>query len=104
MLRLVAFALLALIGADVAGDATCDLPTALVANASASLGSPTPEAAEPCVDVCIPDCFCCSRSVAARTSIVPPPAVLVAGRLAAAREDRAAGVRPVADRPPLLLS
>lgn len=104
MARLVAVVLLALIGADFVSDATCDLPEPLAAEAAVLTppagGAATPEA---CADVCIPDCFCCARSVAPGEPLVPPAPVPLASLAPATVLRGPDGFRLVVDRPPLLL-
>ena len=99
--RAAACLLLAVITADVVADTSCDAPE--VASASAT-NVQVPAAAgtnEPCGDVCIPDCFCCSRSVAASSVVIPPEPESLAPVDAPRAEQWPAGVHPVVDRPPL---
>jgi hypothetical protein len=94
--------LLAVIVSDVAGDAGCDIPnTAVAADASMSAGGAA-GSNDPCVSFCVPDCFCCSRSVGAAAVIAPPRPVPLTVLDAPARERWPQGVRPVIDHPPLL--
>ncbi len=102
MARALACLLLAVIAADVAADATCDeltlgpVPTALVREAG-------PDGqGEACRDLCVPDCFCCSRSLAAGPAVLPPEPQPLASLAAVAALRRPAGVRPVLDPPPLI--
>lgn len=99
---MVACVLLALIGADLVGDANCDLPLTLNVEAGTRLQSAVaPDGTnEACFDFCVPDCFCCSRSVAAGPAIVPPAPVPLSLVEDSARETGPEGVRPVVDHPP----
>jgi hypothetical protein len=102
VLRLVAMLLLAVIVTDVVGDAGCDIPSTAV---RADLSMTTGVAAgsnEPCASFCVPDCFCCSRSVGAAAIIAPPRPAPLAVLDAPAAERWPHGVRPVVDHPPLL--
>jgi hypothetical protein len=67
VVRLVAITLLALIGGDLA-DASCD-PIGIHPQ-SASLSPPAPPAGDSCGEVCIPDCFCCARTLPAQSAWV----------------------------------
>ena len=108
VLRAAACLLLAVIAADVAADTTCDMPAPAAASPSAAAlrgvapGGPN----ERCADFCIPDCFCCSRSVAAGAIVIPPePQRLTAVPAPApATDDLSEGVRAVPEPPPLALS
>ena len=102
-LRAAVCLLLAVIGLDVAADAACD---------SISLGAPSASTTEVrgvapsgpnerCADFCVPDCFCCSRSVAAGPAVLPPEPQPLTRVDAPATAGRSDGVRPVVDHPPL---
>jgi hypothetical protein len=102
-LRIAACLILGAIGFDVFADSRCDVqaistsPIEIRAESQRQGGT-----GEPCVPFCIPDCFCCSRSVAAGPVVVPPePRPLMAVDTLAA-ERRSEGVLPVVDHPPLL--
>lgn len=102
--RLFACLLLTVIGADLA-DADCDLPSKLSSASDATWQTAAPDAAkDACADFCVPDCFCCSVSVAAGPAAVPPAPVLVARIDPVPRERRPQGIRPVVDHPPLRLA
>lgn len=66
-MRLAAVALLVLIGGDLA-DVACD-PLGIHPE-SASLTGPFTPAGDACGEVCIPDCFCCARTLPARSAFV----------------------------------
>jgi hypothetical protein len=106
VLRAAACLLLAVIAADVAADTTCDMPAPAAASPSAAAlrgvapGGPN----ERCADFCIPDCFCCSRSVAAGAVILPPEPPRLNPVPAPATDDLSEGVRAVPEPPPLALS
>jgi hypothetical protein len=103
VLRAVACLLLAIIVADLAADTSCDMPAPATASSSATalrgvaLGGPN----ERCADFCMPDCFCCSRSVAADTAVVPPEPQRLTPVPAPATGDLSEGVRAVPEPPPL---
>lgn len=89
--------------ADVALDAKCDpLPT--VSDAGSAFSARGSAANERRAPGCVPDCFCCSRSLAVGLAVPPP----VLGSLAAAPLLKPlpapAGVRPVPYHPPLILA
>ena len=65
--RLAAIALLALIGGDLA-DVSCD-PLGIHPE-STSLTHPIAPMGDSCGEVCIPDCFCCARTLPARSAFV----------------------------------
>ena len=106
VLRAAACLLLAVIAADVAADTTCDMPAPAAASPSAAAlrgvapGGPN----ERCADFCIPDCFCCSRSVAAGAAVLPPEPQQLNPVPAPATDDLSEGVRAVPEPPPLALS
>lgn len=105
MARLMAGALLVLIGADLVGDAACDLPLRVGQESRARLRTGAPDAPrEACAAFCVPDCFCCSTSVAASAAVMPPSPVPLTAVAPIAHLRRPEGVRPVADRPPLRLA
>jgi hypothetical protein len=106
ILRGAACLLLSAIALDLLADAGCD--------AVFAPGSATPSVRaqdqghqsdrEACSSICVPDCFCCSSSVAAGPVIVLPPPVLVRSFGVPAREHWPEGFRLVVDRPPLLVA
>jgi hypothetical protein len=97
--------LLAAICVDIVGDATCDAPPPVAPSATvlADLERGPSRSPEPCAEVCVPDCFCCSRSVAADPAVVPPRPVGLTRLATPASEHGAAGWRPPVDHPPLLV-
>lgn len=101
--KLFAALVVCIIFADIALDGSCDPVATGGATQVAFTAGTTDGANDPCADLCVPDCFCCSRSVTAGPAILPP----MIGPVAAASELRApatpAGVRPVPYHPPLLL-
>ncbi|MGE0453249.1 MAG: hypothetical protein AB7O37_01285 [Vicinamibacteria bacterium] len=101
LLRIAAFLLLAVIAADVVGDASCDLPGARSGAATALRPAGADGTPEACVSFCVPDCFCCSRSVAAAAAITPPRPAPLAALDAPVAERWPHGVRPAVDHPPL---
>jgi hypothetical protein len=103
VLRVAACLLLVAITGDLLVDTGCDAVSASPASAAA-LRAPADgrrESSEPCAPLCVPDCSCCSRSVAASAAVVPPEPVLLAFLRVPAAEHRREGVRPVVDHPPL---
>ncbi len=100
-LRAAACLLLVVIAADVVSDTTCD-STSLGSASATTLRGPTPRGAnEPCADFCVPDCFCCSRSIAAGPAVLPPEPERLTLLAPPAAERWSEGVRPVVDHPPL---
>ena len=101
--RLAACLLLAVIAADLASDARCDdgATSARGAAAVSDQGQRQGRTHEPCTDFCVPDCFCCSRSVAAGPALLLPEPERLLLFDAPAPERWLEGVRPVVDRPPL---
>lgn len=101
-LRLAACVLLAVIAVDVVADTTCDSPGLSARSATTAMRGPNPSGAnDPCSDVCVPDCFCCSRSTAARPAVPPPDLARLTPVDAPAAERCPDGVRSVLDHPPL---
>jgi len=104
--RTVACLLLVLIGADLVGDTNCD--AAPVSGGDPGLrilaSSPTGRTGEACQDVCVPDCFCCCRSLATDPPAPPAPPEPRTAVPSRARGHGLAGVRPVIDHPPLVLA
>ncbi len=101
ILRLVAWLLLMVISTDLIGNADCDVRTPK-SRVTTLQGPVAPsETADPCALFCVPDCFCCSISLPTGPALdLPTPAFATAVEYSA-EERRPAGVRPVADRPPL---
>ncbi len=101
--RLVAGLLLVLICSDLVADARCDVESGAASAESALLpATPGQGSAEPCVSFCVPDCFCCSRSVGAVADVAPPRPALASISSSQVSQRWPLGVRPVADLPPLL--
>ena len=99
-LRAAACLVLAVIAADVAADSACD--GASIGVAYVTTGGPGASGTnEPCSDFCVPDCFCCSRSVTAGQAVPPPDLLRLAPIAAPAAERWPEGVRPAVDHPPL---
>jgi hypothetical protein len=103
MKKLLALLFLSVSCGDLALDAGCDPLPIQAGPVSAVVEAPTaPESGEDrCATVCVPDCFCCSRTLV-RGQVVPPAA---ARRVTAAPEAAPlpvpGGVRPVPYHPPL---
>ena len=107
ILRGAACLLLSAIALDLVADAGCDATFALGPATGAAVRAQDegqPSDREACSSVCVPDCFCCSSSVAAGSVIVLPPPVLVRSLGVPARERWPEGFRLVVDRPPLLVA
>jgi hypothetical protein len=106
VLRAAACLLLAVIAADVAADTTCDMPApaATPPSAAAVRGVAQDGPIERCADFCVPDCFCCSRSLAAGAAVLPPEPQRVRSVPAPATDDLSEGVRAVPEPPPLARS
>jgi hypothetical protein len=103
-IRLAACLLLVAIGADLAADARCDAASPLAGSSSVRTGEQPPgSSGDACAPVCVPDCFCCSRSLAAAPLIVPPAPVALSSLDVPAKERWPEGVRRVLDHPPLRL-
>lgn len=99
-LRAAAWLLLVVIGIDLAVDAGCD-SIGSVASASA-VGEATPgHTDEPCADFCVPDCFCCSRSLVAGSVVCPPVSERLSLVDAFMVGRWTVGVHPAVDHPPL---
>lgn len=92
--------LLAAIAIDVMGDADCDPLPENVRSEAVARGPGGDGADDPCSDVCLPDCFCCCRSVAAGTAMVPPAPVPLSPLAAVDPDEWSEGVHGVVDRPP----
>lgn len=104
-LRVAACLLLTAIAQDLLADTRCDVASPLgSATAVRAQGHQQGEDNEPCAPLCVPDCFCCSRSVAAGPVIVLSAPVLLRTLDAPAKERWSEGVRPVVDHPPLRLA
>jgi hypothetical protein len=102
--RVAALLLAVVICADVGFGAGCeplDLPGP-APDAPALSAAPSP--ADACAALCIPDCFCCSRSESAGAALTLPPLTALAQVLSASPASVPAVVRPVPEPPPLALS
>jgi hypothetical protein len=103
--RIVALLLVALVCADVALDAGCEPAPVPAGGATTALANAGPDSpADACAEVCVPDCFCCSRSESpGATPTLPPPA-----QTAEAPESPRASLTPlclpVPELPPIALS
>jgi len=105
ILRVAACLLLTAIVLDLVADTRCDVASPLrSATAVRAQGHQQPADKEPCAPFCVPDCFCCSRAVAAGSVTGPPAPVLLRTLDAPAKERWSEGVRPVVDHPPLRLA
>ncbi len=109
ILRAAACLLLAAIAFDLLADARCDVAPSAVSSPirvgeQGQRPDGTRDTGEPCSRYCVPDCFCCSRSVAAGTVIVAPARALPSTLDAPAQERCSEGFRPVVDHPPLRLA
>jgi hypothetical protein len=102
-LRVPASLLLLAIAADIVADTRCDKGSASSASTAAvrEAVQGRGQTDEPCGSFCVPDCFCCSFSVAAAPTVVPPEPGPLAPLALAALERWSEGIRPVVDHPPL---
>ena len=104
-LRVAVCLFLASIATDLLADTQCDRASSRLAAAeSLAAAQDRPGTSEPCGDVCVPDCFCCSHIVAAGPAVLPsaPVPLQVIGAPVAERFPH--GVRPVPYHPPLARS
>ncbi len=96
--QVAAFALLCLIGLELT-HASCD---PLLLSLGGSVVSVPPAApSDACGEGCIPDCFCCSTTVAAAPVVTIQPFLLACDRPAPPAEHPAAGISPVPDHIPI---
>jgi hypothetical protein len=104
--RLAACLLLVAIGADLFADVDCAPHFTATADADRTLTAPAGggAASDACAQVCVPDCFCCSTSVAAAARVLPPAPAFRTVAEPESGERWRQGLRPVLDLPPLLLS
>jgi hypothetical protein len=100
-LQAAACLLLAIIAADLVGDTGCDSFGLGAASPTTVRAAAKDGANEACADVCVPDCFCCSRSVAAAPLVLPPEPQRLTSVEAPVSERWSEGIRPVVDHPPL---
>jgi len=103
ILRVAACLLLSAIAADLVADTRCDKGSSSSTSTAAFRGpvQGQPQTDEACVLFCVPDCFCCSRSLAAGSAVLPPEPQQLTPVHATAAEHWSEGVRPVVDHPPL---
>ena len=101
--RFVALLLLCLISADAALDAACD-PIVGPRDAAQTVSAAGSTGDEPCATSCLPDCFCCSRSLTAAAVVLPGSTGPIALRAEKAAPQVPQGVRPVPYHPPLYIS
>jgi hypothetical protein len=99
-LRAAACLLLLSIAADIAIDRSCDSTRLGAASSTLLLSADSRRADEPCVDFCVPDCYCCSRCLVTMTVVPPRDPERFAPVGAHAVEQWPEGVRPVIDHPP----
>lgn len=101
-LRLLAALLVCLILTDLTLDASCDvLPSQ--PSAGIALSGPGGSASDACAPLCVPDCYCCSRGVAAAAILALPdtgPTTMAPPNTPDASPD---GVHSVPFHPPLRL-
>lgn len=104
-LRVAVCLLLASIAADLLADTRCDRAPSRP-SAAESLGplQDRPGTGEPCADFCVPDCYCCSRIVAAGPAVFPAAAIPLEAIGDPVAERFPLGVRPVPYHPPLARS
>jgi len=106
VLRLAACVLLSAITADFAADTWCHKgwSSSISATAVRAAGAGQRQAGEPGTPLCVPDCFCCSRSETASPALTLPPLPALAQAPSPDPASVPAVVRPVAEPPPLALS
>ncbi len=100
-LRAAACLLLAVIASDLVTDTACDSFGFGAASATTVRGAVPGGANEPCADVCVPDCFCCSRSVVAGPVVLAQEPERLTSVVAPVAKRCTEGFRPVVDHPPL---
>jgi hypothetical protein len=101
MVRLVAIALLALIGGDLT-DVSCD-PIGIHPE-NASFTHPAPPSGDSCGEVCIPDCFCCASKLPAQSAFVIWKAEILLDTPASPVCHSVAGFSFIPDHVPIFLS
>jgi len=102
--RLAALLLAIVVCGDVTLDAACD-PIALPGPAAAAAMRPAETGStDACADLCLPDCFCCSRSETAGPALILPGLAAVAQAPLARPASLPVVARPVLELPPLSLS
>jgi hypothetical protein len=93
--------LVTVIVSDVVADSACDAPTTGSVSEPMVRGAHPNRAGDICADVCVPDCYCCSRSVAAGPAFLPAEPQRLLPVDAPPAGHGSVGVRPVVDHPPL---
>lgn len=92
---------LCLILVDLGLDGNCDAVPMAGGSKLAFVARSTDRTPDACVDFCVPDCFCCSRSVTAAPTLLPPLGAPIAEAPEVRARPTPAGVRPVPYHPPL---
>ncbi len=100
--RIGAMLLLATICADLS-NVHCDGPLQLGGTSVPVLDAADSDNADPCAAICVPDCFCCSRTEQAAFVQLRPDAEPLAPLGAGAFLRPISGVRPLPYHPPLNL-
>lgn len=100
--RISAMLLLAAICADVA-NVHCDEASLPAGDANLAVSAPEADSADSCATVCVPDCFCCTRTEQARVVEWLPQREFVALQPVDACLRPAAGTIPLPYHPPLNL-
>jgi len=95
---LTAIFLLAVAVGDLAIDADCD-PLAPIPGASV-LTVAADSDTDACAGGCIPDCFCCARTLGAQARVLPPAPEGVAPTVAVASSGLPPGFSPLDEHPP----
>jgi len=106
VLRLAACLLLSAITVDLAADTWCHQGWSSSSSVAAvrAAGEGQHQSGEPCAFLCVPDCFCCSRSETASSALMLPPLTVLAQAPSPDPLSVPAVVRPVPEPPPLALS
>ena len=97
--RLFALVFLIVIGADLA-DAQCDPVPSGGGTVTVSASMPG-DCSDPCLNQCMPDCFCCSRTVAGPLIVLPSTSGPSTMTAVLTLEADVEGVQRVPYRPPL---
>jgi hypothetical protein len=100
-MKLLALVLLCVISADAVFDADCDPIFAPGGSARLARGA---EGREGCARFCIPDCFCCSRTLVAGPAVLPRGPELLTLITPFAAIPAPDPIRSVPYRPPLYLA
>jgi hypothetical protein len=102
ILKVATALLLLAIGEDLIGDPWCDrAPISRRSSELVDLAAPD-RSDEPCASVCVPDCFCCSRSTTAVTMVLPPAPAGCSVLAVRAGRHGCAGIHPRVEHPPRL--